>query len=120
MGRFRRGVFQATNYFLNSMPPNERKALEQKLTQQGDDIKRILFLMEGDGIGGGIVPNIQTMKVDIHALKEWRKEQEIGKGKIDLKRIGQKLGFAFTAMKWAAGLAGIPISAFTIYKWIFA
>lgn len=93
--------------------------LAEQLNDQGDNIKRILLLMEGDGMGGGIVPNINAMKTDIHALKEWRTQQESSKGKIDLGKLGRRLGFVWTAFKWAAAFTGIPITAMTLYKLIF-
>lgn len=94
--------------------------LAEQLQTQGDDIKRILFLMEGDGLGGGIVPNLTAVKSDVLELKEWKLKQEMSKGKIDLEKLGRRFGLFWSGLKWAAAFIGLPTGVMALYKWAFS
>lgn len=101
------------------MTKGQRENIEAQLSQQGDNIKRLLWIMEGNGVDGGVVSNLQVVKKDVEELKKWKTEQELNKGKIDLAKFGRRFGLIWTGLKWAAALAGIPVTTMTLYKWIF-
>jgi hypothetical protein len=100
---------------------DDMKEILERLEKLDDTQQQTLWLLKGnpDLRIEGVMPALVRIEKDVHNINEWKNEQTLLKGKVDLTRIYQKAGFLGKGLIWVSGIGSGTFTVFELLKRVF-
>ena len=97
------------------------KEILHRLDNQDKSLEQIKWLLKGSEALEipGVIPSLKRLEADVHDIKQWRSEQTMLKGKIDVKTFFQNLGFAAKPLGVIATIGGGSFGIFQLIRMLF-
>jgi hypothetical protein len=100
------------------MPPRDKdkemKEVLRRMDHQDKQLEQLIWSIKGNPSLGieGVMPAVKKVEHDVKELKNWRNEQTITQGKIDLRQV----------VKWVGGIStivGCVVGVFELFRYVF-